>query len=262
MAELTWDSFGSRYYEMGVDHGVLYVDSQPGVAWNGLTSVSEKPSGGSPRAFYMDGEKYLNLPSSEEFEATITAFTYPDEFGPCEGYYNIRSGLFASQQRRKSFGLSYQTKIGNDLVGADYGYKIHIVYNALAAPSERNYNTVADSSDISDFSWEITTRPPSLLGYKKTSHIVVDSRTTNDDTMGALTDILYGTSITPPRIPTPDELVQVFDDYRTWEVIDNADGTYTVYGRADAIITTAPGEFEITWPTAVFIDADSYTLTS
>lgn len=262
MTRLSWAAVGERFYEIGVDRGVLYVDNQEGVAWTGLTSVVEHPSGGSPRPFYIDGVKYLNLPSSEEFEATINAFTYPDEFASCDGTARFHRGLFITQQPRKSFGLSYRTKVGNDLAGTDYGYKIHIVYNALAAPSQRANNTISDSTNPSDFSWDITTRPPAMTGYKQTAHVMVDSRSTNPATISAIEDILYGTDSNSARIPTLTELIDVFETYATLTVTDNGDGTFTVAGPVEAIQMLDVTTFRITWPSAVVVDANSYTISS
>ncbi len=261
MPRLIWNSVGTRFYETGVDRGVLYVEGLPGVAWTGLTSVVEHPTGGSQSAFYIDGVKYLNIPSAEEFEATINAFTYPDEFGQCDGTNRIHSGLFITQQRRKSFGLSYRSKIGTDLNG-EFGYKIHIVYNALAAPSDRTNKTLDDSTDPADFSWNITTRPPSTLGYKRTAHIIVDSRLTNPATMAAIEDILYGSESELPRVPSLTELFDVFEANAILSVTDNGDGSFTVSGPDEAILMLDSTTFQITWPSAVFIDAESYTITS
>lgn len=179
---LSWDTIGERYYETGVDKGVLYVwDSTnntygKGVAWNGLTSVSEKPSGAEATALYADNIKYLNLISNEEFGATIEAYTYPDEFAECDGSKAIATGVIAGQQKRKKFALSYQTKLGNDTDGNDYGYKIHIIYGCMAAPSERGYSTINDSPEAITFSWEITTTPEEVgTGFRPTACITIDA---------------------------------------------------------------------------------------
>lgn len=261
MPRIEWGSAGKNIYEAGVDRGVLYVGSLPGVPWIGLTGVNISSTGGEAQPFYLDGVKYLNVPSQEEFQATISAYTYPDEFGVCDGSVRVRPGLFATQQRRKSFGFSYRTLIGNDL-SPEHGYKIHIVYNALAAPTSRNYRTLNNSPDPEDFSWTITCRPPATSGYYRTPHIVIDSRTTNAETMAALEDILYGTNEFEARLPDFDELVEIFDDNATFEVIDNEDGTFTVIGPETAIQMLNEETFEITWPTAIFIDADSYNISS
>ena len=210
MSRLTWRNMGERFYEIGVDRGVLYVDLNPGVAWTGLVSVSESPSGGDPKPFYIDGVKYLNLASVEEFEATIVAYYSPPEFAPCDGITSIQNGLFVTQQPRKSFGLSYRSKIGNDLEGSDHAYKIHLVYNALAAPTNRSNTTIGNSNNLDAFSWSITTLAPDITGYKRTAHLVIDSRTTEPSILSTVEDILYGSESTSARLPDPDELIAIF----------------------------------------------------
>lgn len=207
MPRLEWDIPGNRYYESGVDRGVLFVDNNAGVAWSGLISVSESPSGGEARPYYLDGLKYLNLSSAEEFEATINAFSAPGEFAPCDGRISLANGLFATQQPRKPFSLTYRTGIGNDVVGMSAGYKIHIVYNALAAPTDRDYTTIGEDSDPTQMSWAITTLPPQLTGLKPTSHFVVDTRVASAGFVTALEDRLYGTAVDISDLPTPAELV-------------------------------------------------------
>lgn len=210
MARLNWTAIGERFYETGVDRGVLYVGNNPGVAWTGLTSVSESPTGGEAKAYYFDGVKYLNISSSEEFEATINAFASPPEFAQCEGVVSVAFGLFVAQQSRKSFGFSYRTKIGNDLDGLDHAYKIHLVYNALAAPSSQDNTTIGESTEPIGKSWAITTLPPSITGYKPTAHFVIDSRKTPPNLLSTLEDILYGSESAAPRLPSAQELLDLF----------------------------------------------------
>lgn len=209
MTRLAWDVTGSRFYESGVDRGVLYIGGT-GFAWPGLTTVSESPKGGEAKPFYIDGFKYLNLAASEEFEASIEAFSAPPEFAPCEGVNTMYSGLLITQQPRRSFGFSYRTKVGNDIDGLDHAYKIHLVYNALAAPSERTYSTVNDQVEAPTRTWDLTTLAPKIYGYRPTAHFVIDSRTTPEATMVALEDILYGTVVTSARMPTVTELMTLF----------------------------------------------------
>ncbi len=261
MARLDWNTFGSRFYEVGIDRGVLYVDGYSGVPWNGLTSVNETPSGGDPKSLYNDGVKYLAVPSSEEFEGTVTAFTYPDEFSRCDGMAEPRGGLFLTHQRRKSFGLSYRTMIGND-ASDSAAYKLHIVYNALASPSDRSNETIKDSTDPNDFSWKITCKPPAMAGYKPTAHIVIDSRKTDPLALSAIEDILYGTDEDASRIPTLAEVIAAYDIVPTLIVVDNGDGTWTATAPFDVIRMLDDDVFEITAPTAVFVDDDTYTLSS
>jgi hypothetical protein len=262
MTRIAWNTAGSRLYEAGVDRGVLYVGAAPGVPWIGLSSVVESPSGGEPRPFYIDGVKYLNLPAVEEFEATIKAFTYPDEFGVCDGSAQARPGLYVTHQRRKPFGLSYRTKIGNDLQGVDFAYKIHIVTNALASPSERSNNTLSDSAEPADFTWKITACPPTITGYGRTAHIVIDSRYTHPVKLLDVENMLYGSVMDSPRIPTFDELITLFDDPLTMELIDNGDGTYTVIAPNETLVVDSSGSFVLDSPSVSMVDPDTFTITS
>ena len=219
MAPLTWDNVGERLYETGVDHGVLYHPDESGAyvdgfAWNGLTTVTESPSGAEANPQYADNIKYLNLISAEEFGGTIEAFTYPDEFGLNDGTASPEDGIVVGQQARKLFGLSYRTLVGNDLDGQDHGYKLHLVYGALASPSEKAYNTVNDSPEAIAFSWEFTTTPVAVTDLKPTSLIVLDSTKVDSDALGDLEDILYGASA-DPRLPLPDEVIDLFQGTTT-----------------------------------------------
>lgn len=210
MAKLTWNTPGTKKFENGLDRGVLYVKNSPGVAWLGLISVNESPSGGDSEAFYNDGVKHQNRPNPEEFAATIEAFTYPPEFAACDGYLAVATGLSASQQRRKPFGLSYRTRIGNDIQGQEAGYKLHLVYNALAAPTDRSNRSAQADSELMNFSWNITTTPISILGFAPTAHLVIDSTTTRPEVLTAIEAYLYGTGSSDPVLPDPDMLVELF----------------------------------------------------
>jgi hypothetical protein len=210
--ELTWDNVGERRYETGVDRGVLYLpdetgDYVEGHAWNGLTTVTESPSGAESNPQYADNVKYLNLVSAEEFGATIEAFTYPDAFGQCDGTAEPEPGIYLGQQGRRSFGLAYRTKVGNDLDGTDHGYKLHLVYGALAAPSEKAFATINDSPEAITFSWEVTTTPTHVEGYKPTALLTVDSTKVSAGALTDLEEILYGTTDDDPRLPLPDEVI-------------------------------------------------------
>lgn len=216
MAVLVWDEVGKRFYETGVDHGVLYIPNESGVyntgvAWNGLVSVTETPTGAEPNAQYADNIKYLNLFSAEEFGATVEAFTYPDEFAQFDGLGVPTAGVTVGQQSRKAFGLSYRTKLGNDLDGDDYGYKLHLIYGAQASPSEKAYNTINDSPEAITFSWEITTTPVAVTGFKPTSILTIDSTDVDSETLEALELILYGDVAADPSLPLPDTVISMFD---------------------------------------------------
>lgn len=216
MSRLTWDNNGERLYETGVKQGVLYPiqtngSYSNGVAWNGLTAVTESPSGAEATALYADDIKYLNLISNEEFSATIEAYTYPDEFAECDGSASLVDGVTIGQQKRKTFGLCYRTSLGNDVDGNDYGYKLHLVYGCLAAPSEKAYATINDSPEAITFSWEVSTTPVSVAGFKPTSQITIDSTKADKAKLAALEDILYGKDGAEaegagPRLPLPDEI--------------------------------------------------------
>ena len=213
MAKLVWDKTGDRLYETGEKNGVLYIPTagvySKGVAWNGLTAVTESPSGAEATALYADDTKYLSLMSAEEFGATIEAYTYPDEFAACDGSAELADGVMIGQQKRSTFGLCYKTTIGNDTEGNDHGYKLHIIYGAQAKPSERAYATINDSPEAITFSWEITTTPVNVTGAKPTASLVIDSTKADPSKLAALEDILYGKdgeSASEPRLPLPDEI--------------------------------------------------------
>lgn len=223
MAKIVWDKTGERFYETGVDRGVLYPIQEgglynKGVAWNGLSSVTESPSGAESNAIYADNIKYLNLISAEEFAATIEAYTYPEEFEECDGSASIATGVTVGQQSRKLFGLCYRTLIGNDVNGQDHGYKLHLIYGGQASPSERGYQTVNDSPEAITFSWEVSTTPVSVSGHKPTACLTIDSTKADPTCLAALEEILYGKDAgsepesepaVEPRLPFPDEVVTI-----------------------------------------------------
>lgn len=215
MAKLLWDQTSERLYETGVNKGVLYPQLSgaypKGVAWNGLTAVTESPSGAEATPLYADNIKYLNLMSAEEFGATIEAYTYPDEFAECNGEASLVEGVSIGQQVRKAFGMSYQTKVGNDVDGTEHGYKIHLIYGALAAPSEKAYATINDSPEAITFSWEVTTTPVEVTGFKPTATLVIDSTKVDTDKMTAIETILYGSDSEEARLPLPDEILNIIN---------------------------------------------------
>ena len=215
MSKLIWDEAGKRTYETGVNKGVLYPQSNQGtypkgVVWNGLTAVTESPSGAEATPLYADNIKYLNLMSAEEFGATVEAYTYPEEFAACNGEAALVEGVTIGQQKRTPFGMSYQTKIGND-VDSELGYKIHLLYGAQAAPSEKAYATVNDSPEAITFSWEVTTTPVEVEGFKPTATVVIDSTKVDAEKLAALEAILYGSEDQEARLPLPNEVLQIIN---------------------------------------------------
>jgi hypothetical protein len=238
MAPLTWDNVGERIYETGVDHGVLYIPNNAGVynngvAWNGLTTVTESPSGAEATPQYADNIKYLNLTSAEEFGATIEAFTYPDEFAQFDGSVSPVAGVTIGQQARRSFGLAYRTRMGNDLEGTDFGYKLHLIYGAQAAPSEKAYATINDSPEAITFSWDITTTPVAVAGHKPTALLTIDSTKVDPADLATLEDMLYGTDGTDPQLPLPGTVIAIF----AGTVTTTAQPTEPTYNAGTGVIT-------------------------
>ena len=210
MPKLIWDTTGERVYETGVRNGVLYPMVEgaypKGVVWNGLTAVTESPSGAESTPLYADDIKYLNLISAEEFGATVEAYTYPEEFAECDGSATLVKGVTIGQQPRKTFGMSYRTVIGNDVNNESHGYKLHLIYGAVATPSEKAYSTINDSPEAITFSWELTTTPVNVTGFKPTACLTIDSTKVDKEKLTALEDILYGTQEAEARLPLPDEI--------------------------------------------------------
>ena len=215
MAVLTWDGPGQKKFETGVDRGVLYLPDETGAytkgyAWNGLTSVSESPSGAEANKSYADNIVYMTLLSAEEMAATVEAYTYPDEFAICDGSYEAADGVFVGQQTRQPFGMAYRTKVGDDLKGTDSGFKIHLIYNAFAAPSEKAYSSVNDSPEAATFSWELSTTPVSVDANRSTALITIDSTKATKAKMDAFLAILWGTASIAPKLPKPSEVISAF----------------------------------------------------
>lgn len=240
MSKIVWDQTGARFFETGVRKGVLYPQDTSGtyplgVPWNGLSKMTESPSGAEASAIYADDIKYLNLMSAEEFGGTIEAYTYPAEFGACDGSKAIATGVMAGQQPRKAFGFSYVTVLGNDTDGNDHGYKLHLVYGALAAPSEKSYESVNDSPKPNAFSWKITTTPVSVTGIKPTACLTIDSTKVDKDKLAALETVLYGADGVDPRLPLPDEVVALVGE----GTISALSMTSVPMDKATAVLTTA-----------------------
>lgn len=246
MTRLNWTSL-DRPYESGVDRGVFYPANGPGVPWNGLVSVSESPSGSDIRVRYVDGVKYQEHVSSGNYEATIEAYTYPDEFEP---FASATPGL-RFRQRQKPFGLSYRTE-------TEKGHKIHIVYNALAGPSDKAYV----QKDPSNFSWEVSTTPLSVPGAAPTAHLVIDTSTAYPSTVSALEAQLYGGEVMSALLPSPAQVLDIFEENSLLRIVDNGDGTWTATGPDEAIQMLNPTTFEITWPSAIYISEDRYQISS
>ncbi|MEO2775976.1 hypothetical protein ABHB30_14770 [Flavonifractor plautii] len=216
MSKLVWDQSGKRLYETGVDHGVLYPIQtggvySKGVAWNGLTAVTESPSGADVNDIYADNMKYLGLVGAEKFGATVEAYTYPDEFAECDGSVELVKGATIGQQNRKVFGMVYRTVIGNDVDGNEHGYKLHLIYGATAAPSEKAYNTINEDPEAISFSWELSTTPVNVTGHKPTASLTIDSTKADPTKLAELEKILFGDTETEPRLPLPDEIAQLLN---------------------------------------------------
>lgn len=215
MSVITWDNVGEKIWETGVDRGVVYTPTAHGVygggvAWNGLVSVTEKPTGAEPNDQYADNIKYLTIYSAEDFEATIEAFTYPDEFAECDGSKFIAEGVSISQQARKPFGFAYRTILGNDVEGQEFGYKLHMIYGCMVTPSEKGYETMNDSPEALTFSWDLTTIPVPVPNMKPTAHISINTTRANPTQVAELEKILYGSEDAEPRLPTPEEVIGIF----------------------------------------------------
>lgn len=239
MARIDWSAVGSRFFEAGVDRGVLYLADNPGVPWVGLTAVNQSQSGGESKPRYIDGVKISNHASPEEFRATIEALTYPTEFEQCDGTAFVQNGLRATQQRRKPFSMVYRTRVGNDIDGVDHSYKIHILYNLRAEPTERGYQTLGEQDEAMVFSWDVTARGELINGLLPTAHFEVDSRDVPVDLLQALEDILYGAEMTDPSLPSPGELVFLFDSFE--DLVYDAGTPFTpVFATYDAGSPSTP----------------------
>lgn len=254
---LIWDEVGSRTYESGVDRGVLYLPDGSAIPWNGLTSVVEH-SGKEDSPIYFDGMKINVLVSSGDFSASMTAITYPDEFSEIEGLGFITPGVFYANQTPKSFGLSYRTMIGNDVEGDSAGYKIHVLYNVIAVPSDKSYSTMSAESTPSQFEWEISAVPEEISGFRPTAHIIIDSREVHPILLEELETILYSTET--PLIPMA-ELAAYINDWYIIKIVDHGDGTWSaITDYEELIVMTSPTQFEILDANAIYLDADTYEI--
>ena len=256
MTRILWDAIGSHHFSAGVDRGVLYLQNGSGVPWNGLVSVNEAPSGADVVDNYYDGQKFFARRRPEEFEATIEAFTYPVEFDEYDG-----RGQYVTDQGRKPFGFSYRTLLGNDIDGTSLGYLIHIVYNAITKPTARGHKTISDSSELSLFSWGITTSDIEIDGHRG-SHLIINSTIAYPGVLSVIENTLYGSADTSARLPEPQEILDLFEDGAILKITDHGDGTWTAEGPDSAIQMLSATEFEITWPSAVYLSSDTYRISS
>ncbi len=259
---LSWNNIGERESELGIDRCVLYVDGLDGVAWNGITSVVESPSGGEARPYYIDGVKYLNLSASEEFAGFISAFYSPAEFDLCDGSIALTNGVFARQQVRRPFCFSFRTKVANDVDGLDHGYKIHIVYNAMATPAARQYASLAEETEVSVLTWNITTRPIPFPGLQPTAHITIDSRTSPTYALRAIEKILYGSELEDARVPMPDEIYTIFTTPPPFVVTSLSGSTFSLDGPEGTVDILDANTFQATADAIVMIDGAQYSATS
>lgn len=262
MTALVWDEIGSRVYEAGLDRGVLYLPGGNSVVWNGLVSVAESSDNGAHTMHYIDGQKYADLVSGEDYKATISAFTYPDEFEQFIGIDSVGGGFLATRQPRSRFSFSYRTGVMSD-VNLELGYKIHLVYNAIALPSSVTYNTLSNSPDTAPFSWDIVATPVAVPGRKPTAHLVIDTRDLQPEGVQGIEDILYGTSETDAQLPDPTNFLDMISEFFLI-VVDNLDGTWTATGPASYFVINTADEFEISDDNlnATYPDGNTYTLDS
>lgn len=262
MAALMWDQVGDRRFETGIDRGVLFLTDGRAVPWNGLTGIDDASSMDA-NSFYLDGVKYLERFLPGDFSATLKAFTYPDEFNEVIGVRRVRQGLYFHGQKPKQFHLCYRTRIGNDIDGVDHGYRLHILYNLVAKPSSVSFDSLGDKTDGAEFSWELSSTPPIPVGLIPTTHISIDSTTTDPDRLAAVERLLYGTDVDEPRLPPPPEFTALFEMYDTLVVVDNGDGTWTATDLTDSYITmTDPTTFRIDNADATFLDPNTYQITT
>ena len=256
MTKLNWDAIGKRLFSVGVDRGVFYPTDTAGVSWDGLIAVQETPNESDLVEKHYDGKKFFSTQGAGSFAATIEAYSYPPEFESYAGTI----GMY-SNQIRKAFNFSYRTLLGNDSDGIDHGYLIHLVYNATAAPSNLTYQSENSSIEITTFSWDISTAPIKI-GETYGSHLIVDTRFAYSWAVEALEELLYGNGINAPALPDPQYIIDLFDDASILKITDHGDGTWTAEGPDDAIKMLDSTSFEITWPSAVYIDNESYKISS
>lgn len=262
MGELVWDQLGQRTFETGIDRGVLYRQDRIGVCWNGLTKINEKLADNSDPAVYFDGSKYLGEQLIGDYSATLNAITYPSEFLEFDGYTTLESGLIVDNQATRDFHISYRTWLGDDVSGVSRGYKIHLLYNLMAEASDVTYTTISSSVSPIEFSWDISSKPEALVGYRPTAHAIIDSRSLREDILEWVEGVLYGTDTTPPNLPPLQELVNLLLTYARFVVIDNGDGSWTASGPDEHFNMISATEFELLNVPAVYLNTVTYELSS
>lgn len=258
MTKLTWDSTGSRFYETGVSKAIFFDANGVAVPWNGLTSVTENNSSMSETVSFVDGYRYLNKVTLDSYSGTINAFTYPDEFASYVGY----SEYGETHQKPKLFNLSYQTRIGNDISGIDHGYKIHIIYNAIAIETTNEYVSYGSSITPTEFSWNINTVPVNIQDLRPSSHIIIDSTKTNSETMAIIEDILYGNDVENSRLPDINELITIFNENSYFRIIDHGDGSFTATGLDEYVSVIDNDTFELSASSVYLLSSDTFRASS
>lgn len=260
MTAIVWDQVGDRFYEAGIDRGVLYLPSGIGIPWNGLLAVTDQVSGNEGTPIYYDGIKYANVAALGDFSATLRAYTYPDEFLQFEGTLEVGNGLFVTNQPTSRFGLSYRTKIGNDVDGDDLGYKIHVLYNLSATPSQKNYQTFTNDRSVIEFEWNITAIPGEISGFQPTAHLIFDTRKMSPLLLADIENTLYGDELNEANLPEISTLTSFIGGWVIIRIIDNFDGTWTAEGPDNLITMLDATTFQIIQANAEYLDADTYVI--
>lgn len=261
MASLVWDQEGNRFYESGVDRGVLYLSDGDGVSWNGLITVNEDSPAADAAPIYFDGIKFADILALGEFSGSLKAYTYPDKFLECVGVLEVNNGLYVTNQHLHRFGLSYRTKIGNDL-DVDLGYKIHILYNLIAVPSQKSYETHSEEVDVMEFEWAITSIPGKVSGFQPTAHLIIDSREMGPLLLKDIEATLYGNDFDDAHLPPISTLTSFIDNWVIIRITDNGDGTWTATGPDELITMLDATTFQIIQANAVYLDADTYVISN
>lgn len=259
--EITWDAPGERTFETGVSNGVLYLEDGRGVPWNGLTAVDESAPDATTQ-YHLDGIKYLDAPTIDDFEAKVSAFTYPDEFLEYDGVISLENGITLEGQPNKLFGLSWRTRVGNDLLGVDFGYKLHLAYHLTAQIDTKSYVTKSANSDLLPLSWVVKGLPETLSGYRPTAHVIFDSTRTNRFFMQSVEAVLYGSELSDPRLPSLEELRTFALEWELFTVVDNGDGTWSLTGPDELIEMLGPDLFQVSEINATYLDESTYTITT